>query len=569
MRNRTTGSLARFPLPVLGRARALAARALAFIATFVLGFLLANAATGRLASRLASAAEPASALETPAIPSAEPGTKSEAFDRQTPRSTMEGFLRNAKDGDFRRAADYLDLRAIPPEARERDGPELASKLAYFLQRQPSFDAAKLLDDPEGDPGARGLYVAAKLYAGEEPVPLLLKREHFPDGVDRWLIAPATVELIPRMNAAAGPHRVAGRVPETLRRPTFLGNELWQWIGLTVGLLGAYLVARLLSDVLVRGTRFVTRRMPSRVLDALVKSSRRPLRLILAALTYRCLLGPLELTASVQNVCDHAAYSVFVIGITWLILRALGVSTIVLEEREAREGNDAFSERRFRTRTVLLRRVAGLTIGAVSFAFLVVQFEFVRSVGVSLLASAGVFSVVVGLAAQKSLSGIIGGIQFSIAQPVRVNDQVVVENEFGTIEEIHLTYIVVRLWDKRRLVLPTSYFLEKPFQNWTRSAMDLVGSVTFTMDPAVPVDAVREELHRICDADPLWDRQTCMVQVTDADITSLAPSLTLRALVSATDAQRLWDLRCRVREYLAAFVFAHLQSLAQQHEDSAG
>jgi hypothetical protein len=104
-----------------------------------------------------------------------------------------------------------------------------------------------------------------------------------------------------------------------------------------------------------------------------------------------------------------------------------------------------------------------------------------------------------------------------------------------------------------MILPTSYFLEKPFQNWTRSAMDMVGSVILKIDPIVPVDAVREELHRICDADPLWDKKTCIVQVTEADLAPTMPSLTLRALVSAEDAPRLWDLRCRVREYLADFV----------------
>jgi small-conductance mechanosensitive channel len=152
--------------------------------------------------------------------------------------------------------------------------------------------------------------------------------------------------------------------------------------------------------------------------------------------------------------------------------------------------------------------------------------------------------------------------------VRMGDQVIVEGQFGEIEEINLTYVVMRIWDKRRLIVPITYFLEKPFQNWTHSAMDLLGSITLRVDPAVPVDAIREELHRICEADPLWDRQTCMVQVTDTDMTALTPSVTLRALVSATDAQRLWDLRCRVREYLADFVFAHLRSLAQQQEDSA-
>ncbi len=445
-------------------------------------------------------------IEPPGSAAAQPGSR-EALDRQTPRRTVDGFLKQARAGEFERAASYLDLRAVPLDRRDQVGPELAQKLAYFLERQPTFDPATIPDDADGNTDDRNTYVAAKLYAGEEPVPIVLKRVHFPDGVERWLIAESTVELIPKIGAAAGPRPIVDQViPERLRRPTFLGNELWQWLGITLGVFFAYLVGRLVAALLVRGARIVTRRMPTRVFDALVKVSRRPLRLIIAAVVYRCLLDPLALTTAVREVCEHFAYSTLVVGVTWLALRALGVSTVVLEEREARADADAFSTRRIRTRTVLLRRVAGLAVGFVSFAFLVIQFEFVRSVGISLLASAGVFSVVVGLAAQKSLSGIVGGIQFSIAQPVRVDDQVVVEGEFGEIEDIHLTYVVVRLWDKRRLILPTTFFLEKPFQNWTRSAHDVVGSVEIKVDPKVPVDAVREELHRICEADPLWDKQ---------------------------------------------------------------
>jgi small-conductance mechanosensitive channel len=139
--------------------------------------------------------------------------------------------------------------------------------------------------------------------------------------------------------------------------------------------------------------------------------------------------------------------------------------------------------------------------------------------------------------------------------VRMADQVVVEGEFGEIEEINLTYVVVRLWDKRRMVVPITYFLEKPFQNWTRTATDLVGAVTIKVDFALPVDAVRAELRRICEADPLWDKKTCGVQVTNSD----AASVTLRALVSAADALRLWELRCRVREHLLAFVHAQVSA----------
>jgi hypothetical protein len=122
-------------------------------------------------------------------------------------------------------------------------------------------------------------------------------------------------------------------------------------------------------------------------------------------------------------------------------------------------------------------------------------------------------------------------------------------------------VVVRLWDKRRLILPITYFLEKPFQNWTRTAADLVGAVVLKMDPHVPVEAVREELRRICEADPLWDKKTCKVQVIDADLSPTTPSVTLRALVSAADAGRLWELRCRVREYLLEFVQAQASARA--------
>ena len=394
-------------------------------------------------------------------------------------------------------------------------------------------------------------MADTLYAGEEPVPIALKRIRFPDGVDRWLIAEKTVGLIPVVDAAYGPRPIGVRLPDSLTRPTFLGNELWQWLGLVAALFVAYAIAWVCAAALLRTATYFTHRTPTRVDDALVETSRRPLRMILAALAYRLLLDPLQLTSAVVGFAEHFTYTALVVGVTWLFLRGLGVSTLLLDEHAARESYDAFYGRRVRTQAVLLRRVASVTIGFVAGAVVLMQFDFVRSVGLSLLASAGVMSVVVGLAAQKSLAAIIGGIQFSVAQPVRMGDQVVVEGQFGEIEEINLTYVIVCLWDKRRMVVPITYFLEKPFQNWTRTATDLVGTVDIRVDHDVPVDAVREELRRICEADPLWDKRSCEVKVTDSDATSV----TLQALVSAEDSSRLWDLRCRVRERLLAFVRA--------------
>jgi small-conductance mechanosensitive channel len=498
------------------------------------------------------AASRTAAAEPPSFGDASAEAK-DTLDRETPRRTLEGFLREAKEGNFRVAANYLDLRGIPAASRDSEGPDLAQKLSYVLERQATLNLSKVPDVPEGDPGAKpaDTFVADTLYAGEEPVPIAVKRERFADGVERWLIADKTVGLIPVVDAAYGPRPIGVRLPASVTRPTFLGNELWQWLGLFGAIFISYTIARACAAILIRAAAYFVLRTPTRVDDALLESTRRPLRTIIAAITYRLLLGPLQLTSAIVEVCEHVTYTALVVGVTWLLLRALAVSTLVLDERAERESYDAFRGRQVRTQTVLLRRVASVTLGFISGAIVLMQFDFVRSVGLSLLASAGVLSVVAGLAAQRSLAAIIGGIQFSAAQPVRMNDHVFLEGQLGEIEEINLTYIVVRLWDHRRMIVPITYFLEKPFQNWTRAAGNLLGSVEIKAALGLPVDAVREELRRICQADPLWDKHTCEIKVTDSDATSM----TLRAIVSADDASRLWDLRCRVRERLLAFLHA--------------
>jgi small-conductance mechanosensitive channel len=272
-------------------------------------------------------------------------------------------------------------------------------------------------------------------------------------------------------------------------------------------------------------------------------------MILGAVIFRVLVGPLQLTTALETVCGHASYVFIVAGISWLMLRTLDIWMVALDERAARESYDPFAGRRFRTQAILVRRIANVTIGFVAVSAVLLQFDFVRNVGVSLIASAGVLGVVLGFAAQKSLSAIVSGIQFSVAQPVRMGDQIVVEGEFGDVEVINLTYIVVRLWDKRRMILPITYFLEKPFQNWTYSTSDIAGAIFIKVGFTLPLEAMRTELRRICEADPLWDKRKCYLQATDSD----ANTVTVRAVVSAENATKLWDLRCNVRERLHAFV----------------
>jgi small-conductance mechanosensitive channel len=177
------------------------------------------------------------------------------------------------------------------------------------------------------------------------------------------------------------------------------------------------------------------------------------------------------------------------------------------------------------------------------------FEQVRGLGTSVLASAGVLGIVIGFAAQRTIANLFAGFQLALTQPIRIDDVVIVEGEWGRIEEITLTYVVVRIWDLRRLILPLSYFIERPFQNWTRREADILGTVFLYADYTIPVDALREELKRIAAQSPNWDGKVCGLQVTDAT----EQTIELRSLVSACDASKAWDLRCEVREKLIAFV----------------
>jgi small-conductance mechanosensitive channel len=188
----------------------------------------------------------------------------------------------------------------------------------------------------------------------------------------------------------------------------------------------------------------------------------------------------------------------------------------------------------------------------TFTAVLLTFDRVREIGFSLLASAGVVGIILGFAAQRSLATLFAGIQIALTQPIRIDDVVIVENEWGWIEEITLTYVVVKIWDQRRLVVPITYFIEKPFQNWTRKTAELLGSVYLYADYRLPVSEIRQELQKILQAAPQWDQRVGVLQVTDAS----ERTIQLRALMSAADSPQAWELRCHVREKLVEFMQLH-------------
>ncbi len=275
----------------------------------------------------------------------------------------------------------------------------------------------------------------------------------------------------------------------------------------------------------------------------------PAGFVLPLIVVLAVFPALPVSRAVEEPAAHALLLCLIAAIAWLVIRLIGYGEHVVTRRYQVNVQDNLTARRIRTQIELFRRIADAAVLLATTAVMLMTFPAIWSVGASMLASAGVAGLVAGIAAKPALSNLLAGLQIALTEPIRIDDVVIVEGEWGRIEEVNTTYVVVCTWDLRRLIVPLTHFIEKPFQNWTRRSADLIGTVFLHTDYTVPVDEVRSELRRLLEANHLWDRRVCVLQVTDAK----DHTIELRALVSAADASILWDLRCAVREALIRFL----------------
>jgi len=243
-------------------------------------------------------------------------------------------------------------------------------------------------------------------------------------------------------------------------------------------------------------------------------------------------------------------SILIIGtVAWILLQAVHLGEKTALAKYDITAADNLHARKVYTQMHVLAKTLYVIIGIFTVASVLMLFEEVRQFGTSLLASAGVIGIIAGFAAQKTISNLFAGFQLAMTQPIRLDDVVIVEGEWGRVEEITLTYVVVHIWDDRRLIVPLSYFIEKPFQNWTRISAELMGSIFVWVDYSLPLDEVRKALQQIVEGSSLWDRRFWNLQVTD----TTERTMQLRVLATAADSSKLWDLRCEIREKLIAFI----------------
>jgi small-conductance mechanosensitive channel len=276
---------------------------------------------------------------------------------------------------------------------------------------------------------------------------------------------------------------------------------------------------------------------------------------------RVLLPLLALILGVQAIAIPAGYqellrtslTLVLIGATaFLLFRCVEAAEAVVLQRYRLDVRDNLEARTVYTQVKVLKKIATAIVAIFTLASMLMVFESVRQFGTSILASAGIAGLIVGLAAQRSIATMLAGLQIAITQPIRLDDVVIVENEWGRIEDITLTFVTVRIWDERRLIVPITYFLERPFQNWTQRSAQLLATVFLQVDYRTPLDAVRREMGRVLNESKYWDGRVNVLQVTDAR----ERTMEIRALASAADASLAWDLRCEVREKLIQFLQQH-------------
>jgi len=331
----------------------------------------------------------------------------------------------------------------------------------------------------------------------------------------------------------------------------LNIPYWGWNLMIIGssILFGLLIKLLLSLFLKKKAKDTASALDYSFFRSLLLRLGAPLNVFLPLFFFNVLLPTMRMPPAIMHRISKGIEILLIICFAWILIRCIKVVQDYVLYRYNIKKTDNLKERKIRTQLQFLRRILVGLIVLLTVAAVLLSFSSMRKVGAGLLTGVGLSGIIIGFAAQKSIGNLLAGFQIAFTQPIRIDDVVIVEGEWGTIEEITLTYVVVKIWDERRLVLPINYFIEKPFQNWTRTSSDLLGSAILFTDYNLPIDSIRTELTRLLKESKYWDGRVNVVHVTDASENTIQ----VRALMSARNAGEMFDLRCYVRENLIKFI----------------
>jgi len=343
---------------------------------------------------------------------------------------------------------------------------------------------------------------------------------------------------------------------------------WAWnLGVVVAALIIGFILKLIITVILH---FYKNKKDYSLFKSIITHLGRPLNFFVPLLMLNFMTPLFEISKLWYTALDRLIDILVIIAFANLLICTFKIFEDYVYHQYDITAEDNLKGRKVRTQMIFVRKVVIIIIVVVTISIILLSFNSVRKIGAGLLTGVGVGGIIIGFAAQKSLGNFLAGMQIAFTQPIRIDDVLVVEGEWGRVEDITLTYVVLAIWDQRRLILPITYFIEKPFQNWTRTTSQLLGTVFLYVDYTFPVDELREELNRLLKTTKLWDKRVGVLQVTD----SKEQTIELRALMSARNSSDAFDLRCYIRENLLKYITAHMpqnlpQSRYQRNEIELG
>jgi small-conductance mechanosensitive channel len=329
-------------------------------------------------------------------------------------------------------------------------------------------------------------------------------------------------------------------------PDLVWNILLAGIAILTGLALKFILSLLLKKrpKSTPAAFSLTRSIPARV--------GKPFSFFLPLFVFNIMLPLMKVRDLYRQGLEKTVEILLTLSISWILIGIIRIFEDYAYLSYDIKRSDNLRERKIRTQLQFIRRLAITLIIVVTVCIILLSFNNMRRLGAGLLTGVGLGGIIIGFAAQRSLGNLLAGFQIAFTQPIRIDDVLVVEGEWGRVEEITMTYVVLHIWDERRLILPINYFIEKPFQNWTRNESELMGTVFLYLDYTAPVDKLRTELTRLLESDSLWDKRVNALQVTNASDRTIE----VRALMSARNSPDAFDLRCHVREGLIAYVREH-------------
>lgn len=499
------------------------------------------------------------------VPALNPGLQQPPsdLDRTTPQLALDRFIDAARDEDYARAAHYLDLSRLDPATQAKDGAGLAERLADVVERKLWIDWGDLSDRPDAlvETGTSDSPLAGQprksqrlgiLEAGNRPIVIRLNRIKPGDGDPVWVFAATTVERIPELHAAYAPGWFERLVPKSWN--TRIGSwELRHWEVVALPL-GVVMTAGLLF-VLRSFFGWLAKKAPWSILRTAAAAARMPAALLIAAAVARIVVGSIvTFSGAVSAILEPVLLAMMIIGVALAILRAIDAFLDVVTERYVGDIDDPESkeDRQLYTSIYAVRRIVVLIAFVAGIGLLMQQLHLTQSLGVSLLASAGVLTVLLGIAGQTVLGNIFSSLQIAIAKPIRIGDSIEYEGTWAYVEAIYYTFVRLRTWDDRRMIVPVKYFVSHPFENYSMQDEKLTRTFDLVLDHDAEPDALREEWQAVVadDEDALPDENNKVLTMGHDH-----NGQTLRFYCTAKDASTSWDMHARMRETMLKWIRA--------------